>query len=89
MASPSADQTPREPNADRIAPSDAPSDAPSAAADDDNDDDDDDESAVGGWTPRAHRSSDHVVTPAGTGVAAALAEVSPNASNLPNRAHQP
>ena len=111
--SPSADQTPRELNADRTALSDAPSDAADAADDDDDDDDDDDEaaecavggwtprddddddddeeeeSAVGGWTPRELRSSDHVVRPAGTGVAAAFAELSPNASNVPNRAHQP
>jgi len=103
MASPSADQTPRELNADRTALSDAPSDAPSDAADaaaadddaddvDDVDDDDDDEAAecaFGGWTPRELRSSDHVVRPAGTGVAAAFAELSPIASNVPNRAHQP
>ena len=93
MDSPSADQTPRELNADRTALSDAPSDAADAADEDDDDDDDDDddeeESAVGGWTPREPRSSDHVVRPAGTGVAAAFAELSPNASNVPNRAHQP
>ena len=103
MASPSADQTPRELNADRTALSDALSDAPSDAADaaaadddaddvDDVDDDDDDEAAecaFGGWTPRELRSSDHVVRPAGTGVAAAFAELSPIASNVPNRAHQP
>jgi hypothetical protein len=110
MASPLADQTPRELNADRTALSDAPSDAPSdaadaaAAADDDDDEDDDDdadddaddadddeaaECAFGGWTPRELRSSDHVVRPAGTGVAAAFAELSPIASNVPNRAHQP
>jgi hypothetical protein len=105
-ASPSADQTPRELNADRTALSDALSDAPSdaadaaAAADDDDDEDDDDdaddadddeaaECALGGWTPRELRSSDHVVRPAGTGVAAAFAELSPIASNVPNRAHQP
>ena len=99
MASPSADQTPRELNPDRTALSDAPSDAPSdaddaaAGADDDDDaaDDDDEaaECAFGGWTPRELRSSDHVVRPAGTGVAAAFAELSPIASNVPNRAHQP
>jgi hypothetical protein len=108
MASPSADQTPRELNADRTALSDAPSDALSdapsdaadaAAADADDDDDEDDaadddddeaaECAFGGWTPRELRSSDHVVRPAGTGVAAAFAELSPIASNVPNRAHQP